>query len=76
VIATAHLDAATIAFDTRRNEQFNFTSDSQSTFGYITSLTIGNGTLRGGEIPASKIRPRNGGLQAVAVLTQVSWDGG
>lgn len=74
VIATAHLNAASVAFDCAVSDGFNFASDRQDTFGYITSLTIGNSTLRS---DLSGKDPTTGsGLQTVAVLSRVNWNGG
>lgn len=68
------LSAADIKFTCDVEHGFNFQRDQQFTVGYITSLTIGPTTLR----PDLSIKnPNNGNVvQAVAVLGQISWNGG
>lgn len=74
LVATLHIQAAAISFQCDVARGFNFTSDTQTTVGYITSLTIGNSSLRGD----LTVKDPTGGntIQAVAVLSRASWNGG
>jgi hypothetical protein len=72
--ATITLHAASIEFQCAVSSGFNFVADSQTTIGYITSLTIGTTALRS---DFSVKDPTTGtSIQAVAVLSWVSWAGG